>query len=178
MAPEQEALYALHWNVPRGELSMAAQLEYDRLRPAWEQGEARPSAGELEAARLAWDQEYPLKRDSRSPVRCAADRPGGTDPILGAIAWLITIVCPILGAVSAGIAITYQVSHHKLAGHLVGLGTVAGGLVCLLTGFGGPWWFRKGEKNKYDGAIAIIAVAGGLLGLIGLSMLGDFSNGP
>jgi hypothetical protein len=36
MAPEQEALYALHSNVPRSELSMAAQLEYDRLRPAWE----------------------------------------------------------------------------------------------------------------------------------------------
>jgi DivIVA domain-containing protein len=55
MAPEQEALYALHWNVPRSELSMAAQLEYDRLRPAWERGEARPAAGELEAARLAWE---------------------------------------------------------------------------------------------------------------------------
>ena len=42
MSPEQEALYALHWNVPRSELSMTAQLEYDRLRPAWEQGEVRP----------------------------------------------------------------------------------------------------------------------------------------
>jgi len=55
MAPEQEAFYALHWNVPRSELSMAAQLEYDRLRPAWERGETRPTAGELEAARLAWE---------------------------------------------------------------------------------------------------------------------------
>ena len=55
MIPEQEALYALHWNVPRSELSMAAQLEYDRLRPAWERGETRPAAGELEAARLAWE---------------------------------------------------------------------------------------------------------------------------
>jgi DivIVA domain-containing protein len=55
MAPEQEALYALHWNVPRSELSGAAQLEYDQLRPAWERGETRPTAGELEAARLAWE---------------------------------------------------------------------------------------------------------------------------
>jgi len=57
MAPEQEALYALQWNVPRSELSVAAQLEYDRLVPAWERGEVRPAAGELEAARLAWEQD-------------------------------------------------------------------------------------------------------------------------
>lgn len=66
MAPEMEALYALHWNVPRGELSMLGQLEYDRLRPAWERGDARPAAGELEAARLSWEQEHPpaTQRDS------------------------------------------------------------------------------------------------------------------
>jgi DivIVA domain-containing protein len=58
MAPEQEALYALHWNVPRSELSVAARLEYDRLRPAWERRGARPAAGELEAARLAWEREH------------------------------------------------------------------------------------------------------------------------
>jgi hypothetical protein len=57
MAPEQEALYALQWNVPRSELSVAAQLEYDRLVPAWERGEVRPAAGELEAARLTWEQD-------------------------------------------------------------------------------------------------------------------------
>jgi hypothetical protein len=57
MTPEQEALYALQWNVPRSELSMAAQINYDRLRPAWERGEARPTAEEAEAARLAWEQE-------------------------------------------------------------------------------------------------------------------------
>jgi hypothetical protein len=55
MTPLQEALYALYQNVPRSELSMAAQLEYDRLRPAWERGEAWPAAEELEAARLAWE---------------------------------------------------------------------------------------------------------------------------
>ena len=48
MTPEQEALYALQWNVPRSELSMAAQIEYDRLRPAWERGEDRPTAEEAE----------------------------------------------------------------------------------------------------------------------------------
>lgn len=55
MAPEQEALYALHWNVPRSELSMAAQLEYDRLGPAWERGETWPAAAGLEATRRAWE---------------------------------------------------------------------------------------------------------------------------
>jgi hypothetical protein len=57
MTPEQEALYALQWNVPRSELSMAAQIDYDRLRPAWERGEDRPTAEEVETARLAWEQE-------------------------------------------------------------------------------------------------------------------------
>ena len=31
MTPEQEASYALDWDLPRSDLSMAAQLEYDRL---------------------------------------------------------------------------------------------------------------------------------------------------
>lgn len=72
MAPEQEALYALHWNVPRSELSLAAQLEYDRRRPAWERGETRPAAGELEAARLAWE---------GSRIRGRAARPVNSDEI-------------------------------------------------------------------------------------------------
>ena len=37
--PEQEALYVVQCNVPRSELSLAAQLEYDRLRPPQERGE-------------------------------------------------------------------------------------------------------------------------------------------
>ena len=44
ITPLQEALYVLQSNVPRSELSMAAQLEYDQIRPAWERGEARPAA--------------------------------------------------------------------------------------------------------------------------------------
>jgi DivIVA domain-containing protein len=76
LTPELEALYALHRNVPRSELSMAAQLEYDRLRPAWERGDARPAAGELEAARLAWEQEYRPKHDTGPAIRYAVDRSG------------------------------------------------------------------------------------------------------
>ncbi len=79
MTPEEEALYALHWNVPRSELSMAAQLEYDRLRPAWERGEARPAAGQLEAARLAWERRHPPEthepRDPRPVTRTGGDGP-------------------------------------------------------------------------------------------------------
>ena len=41
LTPDQEALYAAQWNVPRSELSLAAQLEYDRFRPPQE-GEEEP----------------------------------------------------------------------------------------------------------------------------------------
>ncbi len=59
MTPEHEAPYALHGNVRRGELSAAMQLEDDRLNPASEQGEDRPGAAELAAARLAGEREHP-----------------------------------------------------------------------------------------------------------------------
>jgi hypothetical protein len=38
MTPLQEALDALDRDLPRSGLSMAAQLEYDRLKPVWERG--------------------------------------------------------------------------------------------------------------------------------------------
>ena len=48
LAPEQEPLSALYWNVPRSELSMAAELE--AARHAWEgsraYGAARPVTGD------------------------------------------------------------------------------------------------------------------------------------
>lgn len=62
MAPEQEARYAMHWNVPRSELSRDAQLEYDRL------------AGEQEAARLAWEREHPPAHEQRGSL--LVTRPG------------------------------------------------------------------------------------------------------
>jgi hypothetical protein len=42
MAPEQEPLSALYWNVPRSELSMAAELE--AARHAWEGSRAYSAA--------------------------------------------------------------------------------------------------------------------------------------
>jgi len=46
LTPEQEALYALGWDRPRSDLSPAAQVEYDRLKLAWEQDAAqRTEAG-------------------------------------------------------------------------------------------------------------------------------------
>ena len=36
---ERQASYPLGRDLSRGDLPMAAQLEYDRLRPAWERGE-------------------------------------------------------------------------------------------------------------------------------------------
>lgn len=50
MTPEQEALYAPNWAL-RAAPVMAAQFEYDRLRPAWER-EARRPAGGKRVARL------------------------------------------------------------------------------------------------------------------------------
>ena len=38
VTPELQALYALVRDLPRSDLPMAVQLEYDRLRPAWERG--------------------------------------------------------------------------------------------------------------------------------------------
>jgi DivIVA domain-containing protein len=64
MSPEDQAWYALDQNLPRGDLSMAAQLEYDRLRPAWEREEARPG-WDPEAARLAWEREHPPEAHER-----------------------------------------------------------------------------------------------------------------
>ena len=37
--------------VPRSELSMAAQLEYDELKPAWERGELRVAV-EISAGKM------------------------------------------------------------------------------------------------------------------------------
>jgi hypothetical protein len=67
MSPEEEALYALDQNLPRDDLSLAAQLEYDRLRPAWERGEPRP-AWDREAARLAWERTHDRKRQGSRHV--------------------------------------------------------------------------------------------------------------
>jgi len=44
MTPEGEARYALSYGVPRSDLSMAAQLEYDRLRAEMERGGTLPPA--------------------------------------------------------------------------------------------------------------------------------------
>lgn len=98
MAPEQEALYALHWNVPRSELSIDAQLEYDRLRPAWERGEVWPAVEDLEAARLTWEQEpagtAPARSATSLPGRTAA---GGEAALLGiALAGLAAVEDPAL----------------------------------------------------------------------------------
>ena len=98
LSPEQEALCALHWNVPRRELSIAAQLEYDRLRPAWERGEVWPAVEDLEAARLAWEQEPA----GTPPARSATSLPGltatgGEAALLGiALAGLAAIEDPTL----------------------------------------------------------------------------------
>src|SRR5262249_10930535 len=65
------------WNVRRSELSMAVQLEYDRLMPAWERGEVRPAAGELEAARRAWEQDPARRAREQDTARQGWEQEGG-----------------------------------------------------------------------------------------------------
>jgi len=60
--PEQEALYALQWDVSRGDLSMAAQLEYDRLKP---HSERKVAATVKAASRPVIRQDVPSARWSR-----------------------------------------------------------------------------------------------------------------
>ena len=51
-SPEQEASYPLGQDLPRSDLSPAAQLEYDRLKPGWERDAAwRERDAELVAQR-------------------------------------------------------------------------------------------------------------------------------
>jgi hypothetical protein len=64
VTPEQLALYAPGRGLSRNDLPMAAQLEYDRLRPAWERGEALP-VWDREAARLAWEAQHPPEAAGR-----------------------------------------------------------------------------------------------------------------
>ena len=87
-----------------------------------------------------------------------------------AISWLIAIALLIFGAVGAGIAITYGVSHHKLASHLVGLGNAASWLAGILT-FVVPIWAWTAEKNKHKKAIVSIILVGGFLGVTGIVIL-------
>ena len=105
------------------------------------------------------------------------DQPAKGPAIPVAISWLIAIACPILGAVSVGIAITYQVSHHKLAGHLSGLCIAAGMTAGILVFFLLPLWWGKVEKSKYKAVIGGIVVVGGILGVIGLFTLTGPGNG-
>jgi hypothetical protein len=63
MTPLQEALYALHWDLPHSDLSLAAQLEYDRGKPVWERGVP------AEVLRSYMDGESPAESDSRSAAR-------------------------------------------------------------------------------------------------------------
>ena len=163
--PTEEAARALDYGLARSSLSLAGQLAYDRMvaaekayrAPGPTREENMRAELDAELARMGWsetthtllpvaqDGEQPqdavpgLPRDGeaeldagRLPVQ---NQPAKVPPIPEAISRLITIACPILGAGSAGIGITYQVSHHKLAGHLTGLSTAAGIVVMILTIF-------------------------------------------
>jgi len=122
---------------------------------------------------VSWDgaqpQESKPELDANGlPVQ---DQPAKDPTVPLAISLLLTIASPTLGAASAGIAITYQVSHHKLAGHLTGLSAAAGLLVGVLVTFLLPLWWGKMEKYKHEQAIQGIVIVGALLGLIGLGTL-------
>lgn len=106
-------------------------------------------------------------------------QPAKSRTILGAISWSIATACLILGAVSAELGITYFASHHKLAGHLIGLGNAVGILAGVLGFFfvGPILWAKAGENNPVR-AIVSISIVGGTLGLIGFTMLTGLPNCP
>jgi hypothetical protein len=60
--PEQEALYALQWDLARDDLPVAVQLEYDRLKPDWDR---KMAAGGKADRRPAMRQDVPSARWSR-----------------------------------------------------------------------------------------------------------------
>jgi hypothetical protein len=83
--PEQEALSALSGNRPRSDLSPAAQLQYDRLKPAWEQDAARRTPEAELAARR--------KREAGLARRHKVDQSGTTHTFC--FYWVLHRVCGI-----------------------------------------------------------------------------------
>jgi hypothetical protein len=81
----------------------------------------------------------------------------------GAMSKRFAIACLILGAVSAGLAITYLVSHHKLAGQFAGVGGIAGLLAAFLAFFPGVNFWKKNIPG-------LTIIVGGILGLIGMTI--------
>jgi hypothetical protein len=105
--PEQEALSALGGNRPRSDLSPAAQLEYDRLKPAWEQDAARRAhEPELAAQR---------KREAGLARRHRVDQSGTTHTFrflwvlhrVAGIGFVVLGICS-LGAVAVPVLVTVQ----------------------------------------------------------------------
>jgi hypothetical protein len=106
LTPEKEALYAMQRNVPRSQLSMAAQLEYDRLRPRLEQGEARPADGQLEAARLAWEAEAAAAGRGSAGVPAARQAvPSARWHRFAAATIILGVLTGFYGAIPAAIAL-------------------------------------------------------------------------
>ena len=111
---------------------MAAQLEYDRLRAAWEQGEARPAAGELEAARLAWEHEYSARHDSGPAIRHAVDRSGTTRTFRYRRVFHMVLGIPVV-VIGVGVLVG------DAAGLAYPLSSWPGGMVALVRGTASGW---------------------------------------
>ena len=101
VTPEQQALYALARDMPRSDLPPSAQLEYDRLKPAWERGELEDwiPPRDVEPALLRQGHGTGKHRGSNG-VRHAVDRSGTTHTYRFFNGWQITggVLCMALGA--------------------------------------------------------------------------------
>jgi PH (Pleckstrin Homology) domain-containing protein len=64
LTPEQEALYALDKGLPRRDLPVAAQREYDRLKPGWEERKA--------AEAQAWEESMAAEARARTQAEARA----------------------------------------------------------------------------------------------------------
>jgi hypothetical protein len=89
VTPLQQALDALDRDLPRSGLSKAAQLEYDRIKPVWEDGTP------AEVQQLRGQAEYPFPSHGVQRLKArwqARDWKGRIQDIALALAILIVVV--------------------------------------------------------------------------------------
>lgn len=101
VTPEQRALYALARDLPRGDLPISAQLEYDRLKPAWERGELPDWVPPREVGLALLRQGHGARQAARvNGVPHTVDRSGTTRTYRFFNGWQIIggVLCMALGA--------------------------------------------------------------------------------
>jgi len=145
MTPQQEAQYALDFGVARSDLSMPAQLEYDRLVPAHVQS----SQERREELRRAKDEDTRRRRETR------------WFPELGVAVYDGSVYRH--GTDRTGRASSRQVYLDRRGAEMPLLGSLAGARAEIVVGKTGSR--RSGGERALDAAAGVI-LTGGALGLL------------